>query len=534
MLWSGGFLRLDRLLKDESLRKTISSPSCSMATDLTLYALLAFFPLLALSKSLFTYFDNQRRLRHIPVVGPSGLFSSYLGGFRYLKSAPHIIHEGYKKYPGRPFRIALLDKWQIIISGPDKIDDIRRASHDYLSIQKELDEAIQGAHTIGWDPEHTNQYHIDVIRGELTRRFASKLPDMHAEIIDAMAEHIPVTQDWTKICIHREVQRIVTRATSRIFVGLPLCRNAKYVDHVLQFAVDVMASGRVIAVFPWFLKPIAARFLTSAPSKLAEAEKFLAPVIQERLDDEAKFGRDRPGRPDDLISWMLNAAPVNEQTVHGLALRVLVTNMASIHTTSNALTSALYRLVEHPELIPILREEIEAAVKTDGFTKAAVNKMHKVDAFFMESQRMAVVSAVGLRRRIMKEFTFSDGTVVPAGFSLGVALWSLHFDGSIYSDPQEFNPFRSPVTEDEAKSVKFRQTMVTPRLDYIPFGHGREICPGRFLASSELKLLLAHMLINYDIKAVDGNACPPPKWFGPTCIPNPKVDLLFRARSKSG
>ncbi|KAJ7579737.1 cytochrome P450 [Mycena floridula] len=513
-----------------------------MASDFTLYALLALFPLLALSKSLFTYFDNQRRLRNIPVVGPSGLFSSYLGGIRYLKSAPNIIHEGYKKYPGRPFRIALLHKWQIIISGADKIEDIRRASPDYLSIHKELDEVVQAEYTIGWNPEHVHHYHIDVIRGELTRRFGSKLPDMHAEIIDAMVEHIPVTQDsttqprvdWTKICVHREVQRIVTRATSRIFVGLPLCRNARYVDHVLQFTIDVMISGRIIAVFPWFLKPMAAKFLTSAPTKLVEAEKFLAPVIQERLDDEAKFGRDRPGRPDDMISWMLNAAPVNEQTVHGLALRVLIMNMASIHTTSMALTAALYRLVEHPELIPMLREEVEAAVKTEGFTKAAVNKMHKVDAFFMESQRMAVLNAVGLRRRIMKDFTFSDGTVVPAGFSLGVAQWSLHFDSSIYSDPHEFNPFRSPATEDETKSVKFRQTMVTPRLDYIPFGHGRTACPGRFLASSELKLLLAQMLINYDIKAVEDNACPPPKWFGASSFPDPKVDLLFRARSKSG
>ncbi|KAJ7579724.1 cytochrome P450 [Mycena floridula] len=503
-----------------------------MASNFILYALLALFPLLALSRSLLTYLDNQKRLRNIPVVGPSGILSSYLGSLRYLKNARQIVHEGYKKYPGRPFRIALLHKWQIVVSGADKIEDLCRASSDYLD--GEVNEIIQGKYTIGWGPD-SDPYHVAVIRGELTRKFGTKLPDMHAEIVDAMAEHIPVTQDWTKVCIHSESQHIVARATSRIFVGPPLCRNNKYLDQVLQFAVNVMASGRVIAVFPELFKPIVARFLTSAKSNIAKAEKFLAPLIQERIDDDANFGTDRPGRPDDLISWLINAAPASELTIHGLVLRVLAINMASIHTTSMALTAAVYRLVEHPELIPILREEMEAAVKTDGFTKAAVNKMYKVDAFFMESQRMTAFNAVGMRRKTMKDFTFSDGTVVPAVFSIGVAQWSLHFDGSIYPDPHEFNPFRFPVAEDQVESAQFRQTMVTPRLDYIPFGHGGPACPGRFLASSELKLLLAQLLINYDIKAVDHTfTYPAPMWFGSLSFPDPKVDLLFRARPKSG
>ncbi|KAJ7590521.1 cytochrome P450 [Mycena floridula] len=483
-----------------------------MATDLILYVLLALFPLLALSKPILTYFDNQRRLRNIPIVGPSGFFSSYIGGFRYLTDAPRIVHEGYKKYPGRPFRVALLHKWQIVISGADKVEDLRRAAPEYFSTYEEIDEFVQGEHTLGWYPNE-DLYHVLVVRGELTRKICTPRSSTLGQSTYLQLEVSSYSQS-------RRLQRIVARATSKIFVGLPLCRDPKYVDNVLQLAIDVMTSGMLISMFPEFLKPfvrialgephliinsIFARFITRGQAKLAEAEKFLEPIIRGRMGDDAKFGRDRPGRPDDLISWLINGAPASEQTVHGIALRVLVINMASIHTTSMALTAAVYRLVEHPGLIPILREEIESAVKTEGFTKAAVNKMHKVDAFFMESQKMAVLNAVGMKRKIMKDFTFSDGTVVPAGFSIGVAQWSLHYDGSIYPDPSKFNPFRSPATEEEVRSAKFRQSMVTPRLDYIPFGHGGPACPGRFLASSELKLLLAQMSINYDIKAVDDN-----------------------------
>lgn len=38
----------------------------------------------------------------------------------------------------------------------------------------------------------------------------------------------------------------------------------------------------------------------------------------------------------------------------------------------------------------------------------------------------------------------------------------------------------------------------------LTWGYGRHACPGRFLANNELKMILAHALINYDWKLPDG------------------------------
>ena len=40
-----------------------------------------------------------------------------------------------------------------------------------------------------------------------------------------------------------------------------------------------------------------------------------------------------------------------------------------------------------PECIPALREEIESVIATDGWTKAAIGKMWKLDSLFRESSR---------------------------------------------------------------------------------------------------------------------------------------------------
>ena len=53
------------------------------------------------------------------------------------------------------------------------------------------------------------------------------------------------------------------------------------------------------------------------------------------------------------------------------------------------MTHALYDLASMPEYIAPLREEVEAIIATDGWTKNALAKMWKVDSFLKESMRLA-------------------------------------------------------------------------------------------------------------------------------------------------
>ena len=138
-----------------------------------------------------------------------------------------------------------------------------------------------------------------------------------------------------------------------------------------------------------------------------------------------------------------------------------------------------------------------------------------------------------LNRVAVKDFTFSDGTVIPAGTTVGVSIHKVHFNEKVYEDPMTFDPFRYVKMKEAAErkgETDKRFDMVTTSVDGLQFGIGRHACPGRFFAASELKLMLAHVVVTYDVKLEKEGIRPPDKWFGVNCIPNTTAEVLFRKR----
>ncbi|KIJ13821.1 hypothetical protein PAXINDRAFT_80382, partial [Paxillus involutus ATCC 200175] len=129
---------------------------------------------------------------------------------------------------------------------------------------------------------------------------------------------------------------------------------------------------------------------------------------------------------------------------------------------------ALYDLAANPQYMDPLREEVEAIVETDGWTKEALAKMRKLDSFLKKSQRMDGISCVSMSRKVMKDFTLSDGTVLPQGTIVTIASQAIRLDSGYYENADVFDPFRFAKDGDDAK-----HSFVSTNPDYLAFGHGR-------------------------------------------------------------
>ncbi|KAF4621783.1 hypothetical protein D9613_012093 [Agrocybe pediades] len=467
------------------------------------------------------------KLRHIPTIGSSGIITSYIDAYRYLSRGHEMIQEGYKKFHGNAFKIPLMSRWLVIVSGPQMLEDIRRADNDLMSFDEAVKETIQTDYTMG---KHLRKhpFHIATVRTPLTRNIAVRFGDIKDEVQAAFADILPQKDDWTAVPALGTVMQVVVRTSNRLFVGLPLCRNPDYMALNIEFTIDVMQRATKINKYPAFLKPIAGRLLTKVHENLKRMLRHVGPMIEEQLEQERLYGRDREDRPNNLISWLLEDAPEENRTVEDFAMRILTINFAAIHTTSQALTQAIYDLAAHPEYIAPLREEVENVIQAEGWTKLSMGKMRKVDSFIKESQRMAI-GAVQLSRKLLKDFTFSNGLTLPAGTHVAVATNATHMDENIYENPHEFNGFRFLNMRDEdGENIKHQIVSLSP--ESLTFGTGRHACPGRFFAANELKCMLGFIVLNYDVKLPDGMTRPESSWSQGRIAPNNTAKVLFRKR----
>ncbi|SJL10748.1 uncharacterized protein ARMOST_14142 [Armillaria ostoyae] len=415
---------------------------------------------------------SRQKLKSIPTVGSSGIIGSWIDAFKFIFHAKEIVEEGQRMY-GSIFKVPLLDRWTVVVSGAERINDIRKSSVEELSsffMSEDMDYTFGRSHRV--DP-----YHLDVLRGALTRNIASYLADVQDEIKAAFRDNIPTSEG------------VKTNDVYEI------------------------------------LSPI----FTPRRRATAKAEKFLGETIRERMHQQDVYGKDWPGKPNDLVSWLLDITYGDDKkrSVKDHCSTVLLLNTAAIHSTSITFITTLYALATHPEYAETLRDEVEPIINEEGCTKAAMGKMNQLDSFLKEAQRVYGTTGVfGMQRTTRKDFVFSDGTVVPAGVQIVVASLSTHTDEENYEDPLEFKPWRfSEKRKQEGKDI--RHHMATPSLDFIFFGIGRVACPGRFFAVNELKALMCHVLLNFDVKI---DKFPTPVWIAENKMPNQSSKVLFRKR----
>ncbi|KZV74004.1 cytochrome P450 [Peniophora sp. CONT] len=494
------------------------------------HSVTAFQAVAALAAGSFVrWYIHNLKFSAIPTVGYSEPLLSWITGIQFLTNAKAMVHEGYLKYKPGVFKVANIDGWVVVAAGAQYVDEVRKAPDDVLSFVEATEQRQQIKYTVG--PGTEAGYHVSITKTQLTRSLVVLFDDISDETVAAFHDLIPVKDDgqWVKIRTQPLLQNVICRVSNRLFVGLPLCRNAEWIKLNINFTIDAVIGAQILRLFPEFLKPIAGRLFTKVPEAHRRGFALLKPLIEERQRLMAMHGDKWEERPNDFLQWLMDHEEGQKQNPQDYCRRLMSINFAAIHTSSLNMTQALYHLASHPEWQIELREEVEEVVRAEGWTKAAMGKMRKIDSFFREQQRYIGLVVLAMSRYTLQPFTFSNGVHVPKGTFIACAQYDTHHDEANYPDPDVFNPWRfSSMREEEGEGTKFQ--MVATSTEFLNFGHGRHACPGRFFASNELKCLLAHIVLDYDVAFEDESAGYPPV----ECINGnfnvADADLMFRKR----
>ncbi|KIL63125.1 hypothetical protein M378DRAFT_164814 [Amanita muscaria Koide BX008] len=501
----------------------------TMGTPTVTFSVLLLTISLVYVPSIWRTFLHNRKLRSIPAVGPSGTLTSYIGAIRFLRHSQEMVQEGYDKYHGSVFKIPTLTSWFVVASGGDLIDEFRRTPDEVLSAPEASRLLFYSDITIG--PEHIEDpIHAEIAKGPLTKNIGARFDDVRDEIVTAFDDYIPATEsEWTRVTAYSTIMDIVCRASNRMFVGLPLCRDPDWMELNKALALNLIKGFIILSCFPAWLRPVIAPLLRSIPNGIKRGAQHLEPLIRERFEQQAEHGKDWPERPNDIMSWLIDVTKDRQRNMRDLVNAVLLTNFASIHTTTMSFTYIMYELATRPEYAEPLRDEIEAVIKEDGWSKDSVSKLWKMDGFIKECLRLSNFNLFTMMRTAMRDITLPDGTTIPAGSTVVVPFNPVHTDANDYTDPSVFDGFRFEKRREQAGEDTKHQ-LVSLGTDYVLFGLGRHACPGRFFAANELKVMLAHVVMNYDVKMADGKGRPENWQFGIHRAPDTTAQMLFRKR----
>lgn len=384
-----------------------------------------------------------------------------------------------------------------------------------------MDEDLQLIHTV-MDPILVMEkpLHLHVISTTLTRETGNLIPDLKDELAQSLDEIWGKdTSTYKEVVVWNVMQHIIARVTNRILIGLPMCRDVTLLKASMTFAQDIPITSTLLRFIWEPLRPLVAPLIT-LPTRIHDNRfyQILKPEVERRLraydakhaDPEAKATN---SEPRDFLQWLIiQAKDLGDPYMwkpYTLAARVMLTNFASIHTSSFAITHVLLDLASSKqEYIDELRGEIrEVLAAHDGqWNKRSLSALSKLDSTMRESQRLNSFAALATLRTVIATngVKAPSGIHLPRGTRVAVHSYPVFHDADIYPDPYTFKPFRFAEKRQAAGEgtyvEKARQAWATTNPQYTAFGHGRHACPGRFFASSEIKLMLAYIIMNYDFE----------------------------------
>ncbi|KAG9451882.1 hypothetical protein H6P81_004786 [Aristolochia fimbriata] len=234
--------------------------------------------------------------------------------------------------------------------------------------------------------------------------------------------------------------------------------------------------------------------------------QYLAITAAGRNDDESDI---HDHKPKDLLQIMLETMekkdpkmPIKRENIKGLLTDLV---LAGLFTTSTIMEWAMTEMVQHPETMRKAQEEVERVVgnkeSSSGVEESHVPELHYLNALIKEVLRLHPTTPLMLPRR-PSQSAVVGGYTVPKGSCVLVNIWAIERDPESWDRPLEFDPERFLATGPAAAKCCWDYS--GNDLRYFPYGSGRRICPGMYLADRLLCYALASLLHSFDWRLPQG------------------------------
>ncbi|MBC5768554.1 cytochrome P450 [Ramlibacter sp. GTP1] len=436
-----------------------------------------------------------RQLAELP--GPAGW--PLVGNLLQLEPARmHLQLAQWASTYGRFFRLRMgpttvlvaADHAAVAAALRERPDGFRRTLRQQrIALEMGMKPGLFGAEGDAWrrqrrmvmaafDPGHVSAYYPSLVRcGErlatLWHKAAAsgRAVDLQADLMRFTVDAIAGLAFGTDVNTLGSDENIIQRHLDKIFPKL---------------------FTRIISPLPywrWFKLP-SDKALDVALVEVNRAIDGFIAAARERLADPA-----RRAAPQNLLEAMIVAADepgsgITDDQVSGNVMTML---LAGEDTTANTLAWAIWLLARHPEALARAQGEVRRVMAGGGpVTQEALAQLDYVEACMHETMRLRPVAPL-LGLEALKDGVVGD-VAVPTGTMVMALMRHDSIDDQHVPEAKLFKPERwlgeggySPAS---AKRVS------------MPFGAGPRMCPGRYLALQEMKMVMVTLLDNFELASV--------------------------------
>ncbi|VXD15531.1 putative cytochrome P450 110 [Planktothrix serta PCC 8927] len=310
----------------------------------------------------------------------------------------------------------------------------------------------------------------------------------------------------------RDYGELITDITHQIMEKLPLKQTFIARDIMQAISLDVILKV-VFGVYEGErynqLKPLLSGMLDIGKSPLTSSFLFF-PILQQNLGSWSPWGyflkqrqkidellyaeiRERRENPDESRTDMLNLMIAardeegNPMTDQELRDELLTFLFAGHETTATAMAWALYWIHHQPEVYEKLMSELNSLSRdADGME---IFRLPYLTAVCQETLRIYPVGMLTFART-NKESVDLMGYQLPPKTPVVGCIYLTHRREDLYPQADQFKPERFLERKFSA-------------YEFLPFGGGSRLCLGMALAQYEMKLVLATILLNYELHSLE-------------------------------
>ena len=415
----------------------------------------------------------------------------------------HAQLEGWARDHGEAFTFSILSRRFLVLSNPETVATVLRDRPDGFRRTTRLEETSREFGFLGlfsangetWkrqrpmvlaglDPTHIKAFFPTLIQvtGRFERRWRKAAHSGAA--IDLQADLMRYTVDVTAALAFGEDINTIEAEGEQVIQS--------HLNHVLPALFK-----RIFAPFPVW------KYVRTREDKALQGHlEALQQAVRGFIQRTARQLEQQPGlrqRPVNLIQAMMAArdregSGITDADVAGNVLTML---LAGEDTTANTLAWLIWLLHRNPKTLRLASEEARTVL--GGATCPGgvddLGRLDYIEACAYEAMRLKPVAPL-IVSEALKDCVVA-GIEVPAGSLVMCLMRPGGLDPANFPQPMEFDPGRW-INGDGAAA----HSLSSSKRVVMPFGAGPRICPGRYLALAEIKMVMAMLLANFDIAEV--------------------------------